>query len=118
MKKVICEKCGAEMQPIDPNLHCGMTCPQCGWGWATSPYDPMLEDDTEYSIMLLAGNDRSEDVVKAISQLTVQNYLNSRKMIIDAPLVIYSGRAEQVKDLIEKLDLAAILYEINPEFPY
>ena len=117
MDKVICEKCGAEMQPIDPNLHCGMTCPQCGWGWATSPYDPLLEDETEYFVTLLAGNTKSKEVIKALSQLTGQNYLKAKKMIDDAPVNVFTGKAFQVKRFIEELDLASIQYEINPEFP-
>ena len=118
MNKIICEKCGAEMQPIDPKFHCGMMCPQCGWGWATTSYDPMLEDNTEYCIILQAGNSKSEDVIKVLSHITGQNYLNTRKMITDAPIKIYSGRANLVNTVIQELDIAGIQYETDPEFPY
>lgn len=118
MNKIICEKCGAEMKPIDPRINCGMTCPQCGWGWATSPYSPMLEDETDYSVTLLAGNSKSEDVIKVISHITGQNYLSARKMIDTAPVKIISGRANQIKDYIKELDFASIQYETDPEFPY
>ena len=43
-EKVFCEKCGAEMHPIDPAKPIGMICPKCGWGWATSYIDPIAED--------------------------------------------------------------------------
>ena len=42
--KIICEKCGAEMLPIDQNKPVGMTCPNCGWGWATTYIEPIIED--------------------------------------------------------------------------
>ena len=39
--KCICEKCGAEMKPLSDFSPVGMTCPNCGWGWATTYIDPI-----------------------------------------------------------------------------
>lgn len=44
-KEYICEKCGTEMVPIDKKIPVGLTCPNCGWGWATTYIDPIIEDD-------------------------------------------------------------------------
>lgn len=55
-EKIICEKCGAVMTPLDPERPIGMECPECGWGWVTSYIEPKAEDATIYSIILEQGN--------------------------------------------------------------
>ena len=32
-EKIICEKCGTEMQSHHKGSTCSMLCPKCGWGW-------------------------------------------------------------------------------------
>ena len=45
-EEILCPTCGAEMRLIDPVKDVGMICPNCGWGWATSDIDPILDDST------------------------------------------------------------------------
>jgi ribosomal protein L7/L12 len=116
--KIICEKCGAEMLPIDPNKPVGMTCPNCGWGWATTYIDPEQEDDTVYVISLSKGNIATIAAVKAISKITNKNFVQAKKIIENSPVDIYSGNAVQVKDVLLLLESLSMAYCITPEFPY
>lgn len=43
-EKTYCEKCGSEMKVINENHPDGMTCQNCGWGWVTSYFEPILSD--------------------------------------------------------------------------
>ena len=54
--KIICEKCGCEMTDRSSGDSICVECPQCGWGWATTTYDPSLDDNTAYELWLLPGN--------------------------------------------------------------
>ena len=52
-EKTYCEKCGSEMKVINENHPDGMTCQNCGWGWVTSYFEPILSDTWDYHIILL-----------------------------------------------------------------
>lgn len=117
-EKVICEKCGSEMQPIDPNAAVGMTCPNCGWGWATTYTEPIVEDTTEYRVILLDNNELSNDGLKTISRITNTNVVNAKKLFLDSPVCIFSGTAVEVRDVIETMDNVSLKYKTEPEFPY
>ena len=116
--KILCEKCGAEMLPIDSNKPVGMTCPNCGWGWATTYIDPEQEDDTVYVISLSKGNIATRAAVKAISKITNKNFVQAKKTIENSPVDIYAGNAVQVKDVLLLLESLSLAYYITPEFPY
>ena len=125
---MICEKCGAEMTEVRSSLSIGMECPNCGWGWITTNTDDMAEDDTEYEIMLLEGNEPSKDAIKLISTVAEVNYLQAKKLITaSAPIVIYRAhneavstmpKAMRVKTVAKALKQASIRYTIKPDFPY
>ena len=50
----------------------GQRCPNCGWSLVTTYTPPILEDNREYAITLLAGNDVSPAVLKAITPYGLQ----------------------------------------------
>lgn len=116
--KIICEKCGAEMVPIDPDKPVGMECPKCGWGWATSYIEPKLEDGTVYSIILEQGNELDVDAIKAVSKVANCNFIQAKAMIIEAPQQMAEGRAVDIERYMELLDKAFVKYNIEPEWPY
>lgn len=118
MEKVICDKCGTEMKPINPQTNSGMICPECGWGWATTPSNPMLEDEKIYNVTLLTGNSISEENVKTVSKIIAQNYLFAKKAIENAPTLLLSGKAREVHKIISELEANSILYEVSPHYPY
>ena len=116
--KVICEKCGAEMVPLDPSRPIGMECPNCDWGWATTYIEPILADDTKYLIFLEWGNTLEDEVIKAVAKVAVCNFLQAKKLLEEAPVKIAEGKARYVEPLIEMLEKAAVKYHIEPEWPY
>ena len=118
---VPCEKCGTIMVRELPEGHGGgmsITCPKCGWGVATSYFDPILLDQTEYQITLLEGNNTSTEVVRAVNKVAHRNLIKSRELIERAPQVIFKGDAIEVHDMKEILDEEQILYKIEPDYPY
>ena len=117
-ERIICEKCGADMLPIDPHKPVGMKCPKCGWGWATTYIEPIKEDSTEYTVVLLASNAPSKESVKTIAGIAGIGFLQAKKMIENAPTSLFVGKAATIKEVIATLDASAINYQVEPEFPY
>ncbi len=118
MNTNICEKCGTEMIPINADIPIGMTCPKCGWGWATSYIDPMLEDETEYSISLSNNPEISMSIIKVIASIANTNYVQAKELIESGNATIYTGNAFEAKKVIDILKTNSINYLVNPEFPY
>lgn len=114
---VICEKCGAEMKPLSDIYPVGMTCPNCGWGWATTYIDPINLDESDYHMILVSG-DNSLSNIKLVSETANCNYVEAKKLIENAPVEIYCGKAVEVKAIKGKLEAASIDFKIEPEFPY
>ena len=54
-----CPDCGATLEDFVEGSSMRQRCPSCGWSLATTYAPPILEDDAEYTITLLAGNDAS-----------------------------------------------------------
>ena len=118
-EKIICEKCGADMQTIDPCRPVGLKCPKCGWGWVTSYIEPIKEDSTDYTVILLAvDNASSKDVVKTIAGIAGIGFIQAKKMIENTPTNLFVGKAIAVKGIIATLDALAINYRVEPELPY
>ena len=116
--KVICEKCGTEMIPVDLCKPVGMTCPNCGWGWATTYIDPLLEDAALYTVSLAKGNNATKETIKAVAKISNKNILQAKRMIEESPVDIYVGKAVQVKDILNRLESLSIAYNVTPAFPY
>ena len=117
-EKIICEKCGAEMLPIDPRKPVGMKCPKCGWGWATTYIEPIKEDTADYTVVLLAGNVPSKESIKTIAGIAGISFLQAKKMIENAPTRLFVGKAATVKEVIATLEGSVINYQVEPKFPY
>ena len=113
----ICEKCGAEMKPLSELYPIGMTCPNCGWGWATTYIDPINLDENDYR-MILVSSENSLSNIKLVSETANCNYVEAKKLIEKAPVEIFCGKAVEVKTIKEKLEAANIEIRIEPEFPY
>jgi large subunit ribosomal protein L7/L12 len=115
--KIYCEKCGAEMKPINKGIGYGMTCPNCGWGWTTSYFEPILLDDTNYHVILVSNN-CSVSIIKIVSEISGYNYIEAKRMIESAPVTVFSGKAVDIKPVKEKLEKASVDFNIEPEFTY
>lgn len=117
-EKILCEKCGAEMSPIDPDKPVGMVCPHCGWGWATSYIEPIMADPAVYTVILRDGTPASEDAVKTVSRIAGVNFLQAKRMIENAPVTVFAGKGAAVRCALGELRAAAIRYRVDPPFPY
>ena len=115
--KCICEKCGAEMKPLSEIYPIGMTCPNCGWGWATTYIDPINLDESDYH-MILVSSENSFSNIKIISEIANCNYIEAKNMIENAPTEIFRGNAVEIKEIKQKLESASIDFKIEPKFPY
>lgn len=116
--KTICEKCGAEMVPIDTDKPIGMKCPECGWGWVTSYIEPKLEDVTVYTIFLEQGNEPDTEAIKAISKVANCNLMQAKALITRSPQKLAEGRAVDIDNYAGLLNKASVKYCIEPEWPY
>ncbi len=116
--RIICEKCGTEMIPLDPDRPVGMICPKCSWGWTTSYIDPIMDDTTNYTIFLLKGTAVSKETIKAVAEAVGINWLEAKKLLETAPVDIYSGKATDVKVILKFLTAHDIQYKVEPSFPY
>ena len=116
--KIICEKCGAEMLSIDQDNPVGMSCPNCGWGWATTYIEPIIEDPTIYKIILNESNSISTDNIKTVSEISNVNFIEAKQIIEKAPYTILTGNALQIRDTLKILSSTDLDYTITPDFPY
>ena len=116
-EKILCEKCGHEMVSISETNPIGMTCTNCGWGWATTYIEPILTDTVDYRVILVSDN-KSLSSIKIVSKTTNCNYIEAKKIIEKAPIEIFCGQAVDVKKIKEKFEAVNIEIKIEPEFPY
>ena len=105
------------MKPLSELYPIGMTCPNCGWGWATTYIDPINLDEGDYHIILVS-SENSLSNIKLVSETANCNYVEAKKLIENVPVEIFCGKAVEVKAIKEKLGAANIEIKIEPEFPY
>lgn len=116
-EKILCEKCGKEMLPLDTQRSIGMICPSCGWGWATSYFEPYETDQTEYSIIVF-GNNATKNNIKIIAEYANINYIQAKKLIEMPEAIVLVGKAAEILEKKKKLIENNISFKIQPEFPY
>lgn len=95
-----------------------VTCPECGWGYATTKFERIDEDRANYTISIVPSNAPTTEQIKAVSQLCGSNFLKAKATLEDGLANAYTGKA---RDLYEKkilLDKAKVAYEINPSYTY
>ena len=117
----LCEKCGAVLEIAIPNDRIGtysIECPNCHWGYATTYIDPICRDETQYSIVLLEGNDTSAKKVRAVNKVSHRNLLKSKQLIESAPQVIFKGKALEIDEMKEILEEEQVRFKIEPDYPY
>lgn len=116
-EKILCEKCGKEMVPLDTRRSIGMTCPGCGWGWVTSYCEPYETDQTEYSIIIFK-NEATKNNIKIVAEYANTNYLQAKKIIELPEAVVFSGKAPAILEKKNALIENNISFKITPDFPY
>lgn len=124
----ICEKCGHEMTDCSSDGSIAIVCPKCGWGWATTTYNPIADDMTDYEIWLSPGNMVTIQSIKLISGILNCNYNHAKNVLAcTAPFLLYKAKnesvssqykAERVQTVAKQLKEGKISFSILPEFPY
>ena len=127
-EQILCEKCGAQMMPLLEYGSVGMTCPHCGWGWATTSSESTANDDTAYEVWLCSGNSQSPEVLRLIAGIANVNLLQAKKMLNSKePVMLYKARSEaaaslnkvqKIRIIARSLKSAKIEFFISPEFKY
>ena len=105
------------MIPLKELHAVGMNCPNCGWGWATTYIDPIKLDESDYHVILVS-NETALSYIRIVSETADCNYAEAKKLIENAPVELFCGKAAEVKAIREKLETAGVRFRIEPDFPY
>lgn len=115
-EKVICEKCGSEMEYFIDGSTCGTTCKSCGWGCVTSYQDPIKLDNNEYELCIEPIINPSIDNLRFMASLLGCNFLTAKSKLQDN--IIFTKNAAAILDIALKLKANNIAFTVTPEFPY
>ena len=115
-EKLICEKCGSEMEYFIKDSTCGTTCKNCGWGWVTTYQEPIKLDTTDYELYIEPINNPSVDNLRCISSVLNCNFLEAKSKLQER--IRFTKKATAILDIALKLKSNNIEFTITPEFPY
>ena len=115
--EIMCEKCGSQMRPLDPQKPIGMTCDKCGWGWATTYIEPILSDTTTYCLTIRKMNSPDAKVLRVLASILNCNYIKAKEQVTTQDVEI-SERATSIKEYAITLGKNGIPFDIKPDFPY
>ena len=105
------------MVPFQKDGSQGMTCPKCGWGWATTYTTPIMLDENQYTLTIWNKESFTLPDVKRIALAFHLTIMQARKELSKGKLTC-TASASAIKDLARKLSQDKIDYSISPKFPY
>lgn len=112
-----CPRCKMETVTESEKSEIIIKCPTCGW-FAVTTYMSEIDDDIKkYSIIIAPNNSIDKDLIKLVSEISGMNVLESRNLLINGGVMI-KEYAVKIKEIAIMLDIAGIIYHIDPEFPY
>ena len=112
-----CQKCGTEMTIERCGCAITYTCPKCGWSMATTEWESIDLDKTEYVFRLAKGNQINKATLSLVSKLTGKNFIASKRAIEELE-IIHKGTARDAVAMRDFLDKNGIRYSIEPNLPY
>ena len=115
--KYICPKCGAEMIAVLDKPALNLTCPKCGCKIATTKWEDIDLDDTDYEIVLKPSINHSMEQIKFISNLTGQSFITSKKLLENGGILL-SAKAIELREKMKSLVEIGIDFSVTPDFPY
>ena len=115
--KYICPRCGAIMTATYEKPALNLSCPKCDCKIATTKWEEIDLDDTNYEIVLKATKNPDIDVIRVISKITGLNYIKAKLLATNGGTLL-KAKAIDIKTYQEALEEADIQFEINPSFPY
>ena len=95
--KYICPKCGNEMIAVYEKPALNLTCPKCGCKIATTKWEDIDLDDTDYEVVLKPSINHSMEQIKFISNLTGLNFIASKKLLENGG-VLLKAKAVELKE--------------------
>lgn len=113
-----CPDCGSALEDFVEGSSMGQRCPSCGWSLVTTFTPPILEDERDYTISLLAGNEASRGALRAVSRAAGRNYVAANGMLLGGPRELLTGHSAEVLERWVELERAGVAVEIAPKFPY
>lgn len=114
----LCPKCGTRLEGFIEGSSMGSRCPECGWGVVRTYAPPILEDEREYTIVVIPGCRATQKALRAVSGIAMCNYLAAKRLMQGAPSVLFAGRAVEVLARKNDLERAGVPIEVHPDFPY
>lgn len=115
--KYYCPECGAEMYEKYEKPALNLICPKCGCKLATTKWEKIDLDETEYEVIITSDTNPNMDQIKAISRISGKNFIFAKNVIVNGGMV-FKGRASEVKKIISLLETNSLKYDIVPKFPY
>ncbi len=112
-----CEKCGSKMVSFKEGRTIGMKCPNCGWGWATTQFDPIDLDETIYTVKFDAIENPLKEQLKVVSKILNVNFLVTAKLLKEGN-ASFNGRAIDIQNKLKEMKTRDINYSISPDFQY
>lgn len=115
-EKIICEKCGSEMEYFIDGSTCGTTCKNCGWGCVTTYQAPIKLDSTDYKLCIEPIKKPSIEILRCTASLLGCNFLEAKSKLHDR--IFFTNKASVILDIALRLKSDNIAFTITPEFPY
>ena len=113
----ICPNCGHPLRIKREYPSFALICDHCGWEVATTTWDPIDLDETEYAISIADGTVPDKKTLSLVSRMTGLNFIASKKLI-ESRGILWSGKARDAQEKIAFLKEQEISFTITPEFPY
>lgn len=117
MEENKCEKCGSIMVSFKDGRTIGMKCPNCGWGFVTTQFEPIDLDEIDYTVKIDTIANPSKDQLKTISELLSLNFLITARLLKEGKAT-FSGKATEILKKAKVLKDNGISYSTVPDFPY
>ncbi len=113
-----CPKCGKKLITRIEGSTQIIECSSCDYSIVTSYVDPIYEDEQEYTIVIDKYPSPNKKGYSSLAKITGTNVLGAKKLIENAPTVLFAGKAPEIKSIIEKLKELDIDYHIEPSYKY
>ena len=113
---VKCEQCGGNLIVFKEGSTQGTRCDRCDWSVVTTNMPGIQLDRCRYEVRC-RGDYRNQAEVKAVSEVTGQNYLISRLTLQQGDALVFSGQAQEVLQARNILVSAGVVCDITPDFP-
>ena len=92
-------------------------CPKCGDGLATTYFEPIETDETNYTLSISEISEPNIDHIKLISNMLNVNFLKAKSLLQEGNATI-TDKAVKIRDYIRLLNKISIPFTITPNFPY